>query len=102
MSLYKELPWPPERFDLWFAHYDDDPLEVPRSRWDRIDEALDELPPRMREVTVMSIFGGHTHREIAEQCGLSRSWTSNLISEGKKRLRESLESVLLERHRDLV
>lgn len=45
----------------------------------RVNEALQQLPPRQQEIFRMSRENGWSHQEIAEQTGLSKSRINNIL-----------------------
>lgn len=61
--------------DVLFEDAAPDPesLAVGRDQIRRIDQALDELPPRCREVLVLTRVQGFSHKEVAAQLGVSVS-----------------------------
>lgn len=61
-----------------------------------IQEAIDALPDRRREVFVLSRFHGLTHREIAEAMEISPQTVSNQMTAGLAELREALGHLLAE------
>jgi RNA polymerase sigma factor (sigma-70 family) len=61
--------------ELLFENASPDPemLTVNRDQIRRIDLALDELPPKCREVLMLARVYGLSHKEIAEKMGVSIS-----------------------------
>ncbi len=55
-----------------------------------IDEAVDALPPELREPVVEHFFMRKTHAEIAEEMGLARSSVSHRIEKGIEAVRQYL------------
>lgn len=55
-----------------------------------VQEAIDALPERRREVFVLSRFHGMTYREIAETMGISPQTVANQMSSALSELRERL------------
>lgn len=55
-----------------------------------IEEAVNELPPRMREVFIMSRNEGKSHKEIAETFDISESTVKNHMKGALKILRSKL------------
>ncbi len=58
---------------------------------DRAVAALDSLDPRSRLVVRKLCFDGKTQAEIAEELGVSQSWTSRLARAAFKKLRREIE-----------
>jgi RNA polymerase sigma-70 factor (ECF subfamily) len=50
----------------------------------------EELPEKYRRPLVMADFEGHTHEEVAEDLGLSRSGATSRIRRARAKLREQL------------
>jgi RNA polymerase sigma-70 factor (ECF subfamily) len=50
----------------------------------------DELPEKYRRPLVMADFEGHTHREVADEHGLSRSGATSRIRRARSELRDRL------------
>ncbi len=59
-----------------------------------IDNILDTLPPRCREIFQMSRFDGLKNQEIADRLGLSKRTIELQISNALKRLRKDLRPYL--------
>ena len=59
-----------------------------------IEETLNELPPRCREVFEMSRFSGMKNREIADELGISEKAVEANISRALKTLKISLKDYL--------
>jgi RNA polymerase sigma-70 factor (ECF subfamily) len=59
-----------------------------------IDEAIQTLPPRRREVFTLAYLHGLRHGEIAVVMGLSRQTTKNQMSAALSHLRQSLRPFL--------
>ncbi len=59
-----------------------------RDQRQRIKNLIDSLPPGQRDVLRLSAFGGLDNSEIAEVTGMSESNVRQLLSRGRKRLRE--------------
>jgi len=55
-----------------------------------IEDAVNELPPKMREVFLMSRQAGKSHKEIAEELNISESTVKNHIKAALKVLRTKL------------
>jgi RNA polymerase sigma-70 factor (ECF subfamily) len=56
----------------------------------RLDIALAELPKRYKEPLLLTLLGGLTHQQAAEQLGLTTKAVEMRIHRAKKRLREAL------------
>lgn len=82
------------------ARPSESPLELVERREirDAVARALDSLPPRRREVFVLSRYHGHSYREIAEIMDISPQTVANTMSaaldELRVLLRPQLESLL--------
>ena len=59
-----------------------------------IDKCLESLPPRCREIIIMSRFDGLKNQEIADKLGLSKRTVELQISNALKQLREDLKDYL--------
>lgn len=59
-----------------------------RDQRQRIKNLIDSLPPGQRDALRLSAFGGLDNSEIAEVTGMSESTVRQLLSRGRKRLRE--------------
>ncbi|TCC94681.1 RNA polymerase sigma-70 factor [Pedobacter hiemivivus] len=59
-----------------------------------IEQEVNALPPRMREVFNLSRNSGLSHKEISEQLGTSEQTISKQISNTLKLLRAKMESIL--------
>ncbi|VAW17976.1 RNA polymerase ECF-type sigma factor [hydrothermal vent metagenome] len=70
---------------FWFAESELETL---------IDESLNKLPPRCREIFKLSRFEGLKNQEIAEKLGISKRTVELQISNALKRLREDLRPYL--------
>ena len=55
-----------------------------------VAEAIDALPPRCREIFVMSRYQGKKYREIAEAMGISENTVEIQMGIAIKRLKASL------------
>ena len=55
-----------------------------------IEDAVNELPPKMREVFLMSRNSGKSHKEIAEELNISESTVKNHVKGALKVLRTKL------------
>ena len=58
---------------------------------DRIHVALEELPPRQREVVTLRDVDGLSSREVCEVLDISEGNQRVLLHRGRSRLREALE-----------
>lgn len=59
-----------------------------------IDKCLENLPPRCREIIVMSRFEGLKNQEIADKLGISKRTVELQISNALKQLRGDLKDYL--------
>lgn len=66
-----------------------------------VQVALDELPPRRREVYTLIRFHGLSYREAAEVMGISPQTVANQLSSALAELRRSLRVYLTENDLDL-
>lgn len=53
--------------------------------------ALEILPPEQRQVLELAYYGGHSHREIAEQTGMALGTVKTRIRLGLEKLRSALQ-----------
>ena len=69
--------------------------EAEAALWqERIEDALQELPPRCREVFVLSKFEGMSYQEIAEVMQISPKTVENQMGKALSMLRKSLAPFL--------
>lgn len=59
-------------------------------RIEKIHSAIDELPPKCREIFKMSKINGLSYTEIANYLGISQKTVENQIMRGLKLLRDKL------------
>lgn len=59
----------------------------------RVQGAIDELPPRRREIFTLARFHGRSYREIAEILDISPQTVANQMSSALAQLRESLQRI---------
>ena len=62
---------------------------------DAIQQAIERLPERCREVFCLSKLEGLSNKEIAERLGISIKTVENQMTTALKRLRKDLEWLLL-------
>ncbi len=55
-----------------------------------VTEAIDTLPPRCREVVVLRVLYGHSHKEIAGKLGLAEQTVRVQLSRGIKKCAQAL------------
>lgn len=58
--------------------------------------AIDDLPPRRREIFILARFHGQSHREIAEILDISPQTVSNQMSSALSQLRTALRGIYRE------
>jgi RNA polymerase sigma-70 factor (ECF subfamily) len=56
----------------------------------RLEEAMRELPPGMRQVLVLHDVEGYTHEEIAEMLGVTAGTSKSQLFKARARMRELL------------
>ena len=61
---------------------------------ERLETVLEELPPRRREVFILSRYHGYTYKEIAEIMGISSQTVANQMSSALDQIREGLAPYL--------
>ena len=61
----------------------------------RINNALDELPEKMREIFLMNRFDGLKYREIAEKLDISIKTVETQMSRALKSLRDKLSDMIM-------
>ena len=71
---------------------DNDPESVagPSSERDRVNEALDDLPPRLRAVVVLRDVYDLPHEAIAAELGITEAAAKVRLHRARRRLRERL------------
>ncbi len=62
--------------------------------FDKVNEAVSELPVQCRKVFELSRFDGLTHKEIAQELGCSQKTVEGHMNKALKRLRTSLRDFL--------
>lgn len=62
-----------------------------------VNDAIQQLPPKCKEIFLMSRYGGLTYDEISEELGISVKTVENQISIALKKLRELLKPLLSNR-----
>lgn len=62
----------------------------------KVQQAIDQLPEKCRNIFVLSRYGGLTYKEIAEELDLSVKTVENQMSIALKKLRELLSDELKE------
>jgi RNA polymerase sigma-70 factor (ECF subfamily) len=67
------------------------PRRTPDHRMD-LDQAIDRLPARARQVFVLHDVEGYKHREVAELLGISAGTSKSQLHEARKALREYLRA----------
>lgn len=61
-----------------------------RADLQRLAEAMEELPPRCREVVVLRKVDGLSQREVAEQMGIAEDTVEKQIAKGMRALADAL------------
>lgn len=67
---------------------------------DRIAEALDRVPERMRQVLVLHDVEGYTHDEIGDLMGVSAGTSKSQLFKARARMRELLQHTLSHEHNE--
>ncbi|HUJ03951.1 MAG TPA: sigma-70 family RNA polymerase sigma factor, partial [Rhizomicrobium sp.] len=67
-----------------------DRAAIARDELRRLQAALDELPPRCREIVVLARIEGFSGREIAARMGISDSAVSQQLDHGMRALADAL------------
>src|SRR5690606_27538996 len=78
-----------------------DYLEANSIRAD-VEQAIATLPPRRREVFILSRFHGLTHQEIADALGTSKQTVANQLTTGLAELRIALAERLADAGMDVT
>lgn len=78
MRLVRDWMLPSERLDA-------------RELWRIVDEALEEMPPRCRELQILHRHGGKTVEEIASALDMTPNGVAVLLQRGNRILRKRLE-----------
>ena len=84
-QLSKEEEQPEDPSHWWFAESELETL---------ISESMEKLPPRCREIFVLSRFNGLKNQEIAEKLNISKRTVELQISNALKLLRSDLKPYL--------
>ena len=98
LGVYCEVP-----FLLSENVYLDEIIQLPEAELrllnqetgDAIQQAIERLPERCREVFCLSKLEGLSNKEIAERLGISVKTVENQMTTALKRLRKDLEWLLL-------
>lgn len=82
----------------YYSGYDVDRSEILRALYgrdirSRLDGAISKLPPRCREVFLLSYVENLSNKEISDRLGLSLSTVENHIHNALVRLRTALSSI---------
>ncbi|MGV3763197.1 RNA polymerase sigma factor [Parapedobacter sp.] len=59
----------------------------------RIEQEINQLPPRMREIFTLSRKEGHSHRQIAEMLGLSEQTVKKQVQNALKIIRPKFQNL---------
>jgi RNA polymerase sigma-70 factor (ECF subfamily) len=70
-----------------------DAVAAAREELERVQRALEAMPPRPRQVIRLARIEGYSHREIAEQLGISPKTVENHLTRGLAMLARSLRPV---------
>ncbi len=57
---------------------------------DRLEAALDRVPPGMRKVLILHDVEGYTHEEVGEMLGINPGTSKSQLSKARARMRELL------------
>lgn len=79
-------------YDSYFELKEDDDLI--RASYNKLEELIDKLPPRCKEIFIMNKLERRKYREIAEDMGISIKTVENQMSKALRIIRENA-SVLL-------
>jgi RNA polymerase sigma factor (sigma-70 family) len=81
-----------EHLETRFAHEETPEEGAEQTQLQKtIDDALEDLPDRQREVIIRYHVKDETMREIAESFGVSKSWVSRLNAQAMTTLRGVLQ-----------
>ncbi len=64
-----------------------------REELEHVRRAIQDMPPRPREILYLARMEGYSHREIAERLGISAKTVENHLTRGLALLARSLEAV---------
>ena len=67
---------------------------MPMQAQQKIDEAMERLSPRERELLRKRHIEGHTAEEIAQETGIPKTSVKSMISMAKKKLINELQKIL--------
>ena len=73
----------------------DEELDDYEQRMARLNEKLDELPEKQREVLMKCFVEGQTYKDVAEEMGISVNSVKTHISRGLKFLRNELKEEMV-------
>lgn len=62
----------------------------------KVQQAIDHLPDKCKNIFILSRYGGLTYKEIAEELNLSVKTVENQMGNALKKLREMLETEMKE------
>ena len=82
-----------ERFDLVELHPDSSPAAVAEGRelLARLSEAVDALPPKLRQVVVLRDVYALPHEAIATELGISEAAAKVRLHRARRKLRDALD-----------
>lgn len=70
-------------------------IEIDECIRERLQQALDSLPDKCREIFLLKIVQGKKNREIAEELGLADTTVKTQVQRAYKHIREKMLSVFL-------
>lgn len=79
-----------EQYDL---KYDEEEVEDNSALLDKVNHAIDELPPKCRTIFILKRKEGYTNKEIAEELEISVKTVENQMTKAFKFLRKVLSPV---------
>lgn len=84
----------PQEFDeIPSTAPDPETIAVTRQRLQRVEDAIQSLPPQCRRAFVLNRFDGLSQAEVAEQMGISRQMAERHIAKALVHLRARLDDL---------
>lgn len=98
LSIYSDLETVlSEERDAWHPLSDDDPIDyiMVQELKDKIEKAIELLPPQCREIFVLSRMEHFTNREIAQKMNLSEGAVKSQLFRSLSKLRVALSEYFI-------
>ena len=80
------------KYNMYALETFDEQILEQEEMFDKLNEAIQSLPPQCREVFLRSKKDGWTHKKIAEKMNISTATVNNHIVQALKKLRDLLDN----------